>query len=288
MNPILTQQEKEKFEPMAKILAANGIAQSLSYTLERKYLNGITANSSPMYLELLSMRQDLPSAPYWIKLSQVGKPIADSAEKCFSAIQKILTTCFIPNKVQLIFLVHGKNGIYEMYLGLRSLDKEQIDATFVDGLSNFIKGMWPGLKCRRIKGNLDSIKTDIIKDYDCIDAITGIPSMESQYKIVYPATIDTFLAGMQKKNFTYMVIADPVKETDIDGILYQIRDFNGQAESLKSFNFSENSSDSMSTVLTESKSVSDGTNNSTSKKVHGEWLVLVLCWHHISFLQQEL
>ena len=132
MNPILTQQEKEKFEPMAKILAANGIAQSLSYTLERKYLNGITANSSPMYLELLSMRQDLPSAPYWIKLSQVGKPIADSAEKCFSAIQKILTTCFIPNKVQLIFLVHGKNGIYEMYLGLRSLDKEQIDATFVD------------------------------------------------------------------------------------------------------------------------------------------------------------
>ncbi len=266
MNPILTQQEKEKFEPMAKILAANGIAQSLSYTLERKYLNGITANSSPMYLELLSMRQDLPSAPYWIKLSQVGKPIADSAEKCFSAIQKILTTCFIPNKVQLIFLVHGKNGIYEMYLGLRSLDKEQIDATFVDGLSNFIKGMWPGLKCRRIKGNLDSIKTDIIKDYDCIDAITGIPSMESQYKIVYPATIDTFLAGMQKKNFTYMVIADPVKETDIDGILYQIRDFNGQAESLKSFNFSENSSDSMSTVLTESKSVSDGTNNSTSKK----------------------
>ena len=35
MNPILTQQEKEKFEPMAKILAANGIAQSLSYTLDR-------------------------------------------------------------------------------------------------------------------------------------------------------------------------------------------------------------------------------------------------------------
>ena len=103
MNPILTQQEKEKFEPMAKILAANGIAQSLSYTLERKYLNGITANSSPMYLELLSMRQDLPSAPYWIKLSQVGKPIADSAEKCFSAIQKILPPVSFQTRYNLSF-----------------------------------------------------------------------------------------------------------------------------------------------------------------------------------------
>lgn len=266
MNSIFTQQERENFDSKAKVLAANGIAQSMSYTFERKYLNGITANSSPMHLELLSRRMDLPSAPYWIKLSQVGKPIANSAEKCFTAIQKILNACFLPNKIQLIFLVQGNNGIYEMYLGLRSLDREEIDATFVDSLSNFIKGIWPGVKCKRIKDKLDATKTVIMKEYDSIDAITGIPSMESQYTAVYPTTIDTILAGMQKKNFTYMVIADPIKETDIDGILYHIRDFNGQAESLKSFNFSENISDSMSSVLTESQSISDGTNNSTSKK----------------------
>lgn len=102
--------------------------------------------------------------------------------------------------------------------------------------------------------------------------MTGIPSMESQYKTIYPATIDTLLAGMQKNDFTYMVIADPIAETDIDGILYQIRDFNGQAESLKSFNFSENYSDSMNVALSESKSICDGTNESSSQKVNGEWL----------------
>ena len=142
MNTTLTQQEKELFEPTAKILAANGVAQSVSYTFERKYLNGVTANSSPMHLELLSRRLDLPSAPYWIKLFQVGKPLVNSAEKCFTAIQKILSACFLPNKIQLIFLIHSKNGIYEMYLGLRSLDKEEIDATFVDSLTlcRFITG----------------------------------------------------------------------------------------------------------------------------------------------------
>ena len=81
MNSIFTQQERDNFDSKAKVLAANGIAQSMSYTFERKYLNGITANSNPMHLELLSRRMDLPSAPYWIKLSQVGKPIANSAEK---------------------------------------------------------------------------------------------------------------------------------------------------------------------------------------------------------------
>lgn len=263
---MLTQKEKEIFEPTAKILAANGIAQSLSFTSERKYLNDITANSSPMYMELATRRKDLPSSPYWIKITQVGKPIDDSAEKCFTAIQKILTACFLPSKTQLIFLVHGEKGVYEMYLGLRSLVKGEIDSTFVDSLNDFIKGIWPGMKCQRVKGNLEPIKNDISKKYECIDAMTGIPSMESQYKTIYPATIDTLLAGMQKNDFTYMVIADPIAETDIDGILYQVRDFNGQAESLKSFNFSENYSDSMSVALSESKSICDGTNESSSQK----------------------
>lgn len=263
---MLTQKEKEIFEPTAKILAANGIAQSLSFTSERKYLNDITANSSPMYMELATRRKDLPSSPYWIKITQVGKPIDDSAEKCFTAIQKILTACFLPSKTQLIFLVHGEKGVYEIYLGLRSLVKGEIDSTFVDSLNDFIKGIWPGMKCQRVKGNLEPIKNDISKKYECIDAMTGIPSMESQYKTIYPATIDTLLAGMQKNDFTYMVIADPITETDIDGILYQIRDFNGQAESLKSFNFSENYSDSMNVALSESKSICDGTNESSSQK----------------------
>lgn len=263
---MLTQKEKENFEPTAKILAANGIAQSLSFTSERKFLNDITPNSSPLYMELVTRRKDLPSSPYWIRITQVGKPIDDSAEKCFTAIQKILTASFLPSKIQLIFLVHGKKEGYEIYLGLRSLVKGEIDSTFVDSLNDFIKGIWPGMKCQRVKGNLEQVKDDISKKYEFIDAMTGVPSMESQYKTIYPATIDALLAGMQKHNFTYMVIADPIAETDIDGILYKVRDFNGQAESLKSFNFSENSSDSMSIALSESKSICDGTNESSSQK----------------------
>lgn len=261
----LSASQAAKFEPQAKMMAANGIAQSLSFVTERKYLNSITNRSAPFVLETpKSHRIDSPADPYWIKITQVGRPLEDSSENCFTAIQKILTSCFIPHKSQLIFLVCGENGSYNLYLGIRPLDKEVISSKFADSLSNFISGIWPGLKCTRERTNLDNIKKRL-KSFDCIDAITGIPSMESQYKSIYPATIDTLMAGMRNKDFAYMVIADPIPDNDIDGILYQTRDFNGKAESLKSFNFTENMSSSIGKTISEAHSVTEGKSETDSE-----------------------
>lgn len=269
----LSETQIAKFEPMAKMMAANGIAQSLSFTSERKYLNCISDRTVPFYLEIpKNHRIDSPSDPYWIKITQVGKPLEDSAENCFTSIQKILTSCFIPHKVQLIFIVNNNNGIYNLYLGVRPLEKETITPKFADSLSNFISGVWPGLKCSRERGNLENIKTQL-KSFDCVDAITGIPSMESQYKTVYPATIDTLMAGMRNKDFAYMVIADPIPDNDVDGILYQCRDFNGKAESLKSFNFSENMSSSIGKTVSDAYSVTEGISitDGSSKSGKSAW-----------------
>lgn len=269
----LSETQIAKFEPMAKMMAANGIAQSLSFTSERKYLNCISDRTVPFYLEIpKNHRIDSPSDPYWIKITQVGKPLEDSAENCFTSIQKILTSCFIPHKVQLIFIVNNDNGIYNLYLGVRPLEKETITPKFADSLSNFISGVWPGLKCSRERGNLENIKTQL-KSFDCVDAITGIPSMESQYKTVYPATIDTLMAGMRNKDFAYMVIADPIPDNDVDGILYQCRDFNGKAKSLKSFNFSENMSSSIGKTVSDAYSVTEGTSitDGSSKSGKSAW-----------------
>ena len=116
----MTPTEAERFEPTAKILAANGIAQSLSFLTERKYLQGIRDNSTPFSLVMPSERLDAPTTPYWIQITQVGKPLDKETENCFTAIQKVLTACFIPRNVQLLFLVNCENGISYMYLGIRS------------------------------------------------------------------------------------------------------------------------------------------------------------------------
>ena len=146
-------------------------------------------------------------------------------------------------------------------------------------MSDFIEGIWPGIKCRTVKGRnrLDFI-TNKIKDeqkgYDYVYSITGIPSMESQYKSIYPATVDKLIAGMRKKNFSYLVVADPVPEQEIDEILYKCRDFNGQAESLKSFNFSEGTSEGTNESFTQAKGIIEGISDSISRKKIDKYEIL--------------
>ncbi|WP_291589221.1 ATP-binding protein [Bacteroides sp.] len=274
-------QKEDRFEPMAKVLAANAVAQSLSFTMERKYLNEINKEGrmdAGFKLESIH-RFDSPLVPYWIEIERIGKPLDNNVEHCFSTIQKILTACFLPKKTQLIFLVHSENGVCHLYIGIRPVDSREVKFSFVDSLSDFIEGIWPGIKCRTVKGRnrLDFI-TNKIKDeqkgYDYVYSITGIPSMESQYKSIYPATVDKLIAGMRKKNFSYLVVADPVPEQEIDEILYKCRDFNGQAESLKSFNFSEGTSEGTNESFTQAKGIIEGISDSISRKKIDKYEIL--------------
>ena len=212
------QPQQDPFEPIAKILAANALAQSLSYCMERKYLASIDNGTCN-----LSCKNSTEGhhSPFWIKIEQVGKPLKDSAEDCFTAIQKILTSCFLPNETQLLFLLHSENGVCHLYIGVRPVNSRTIKDDFTENLNNFIKGLWPGLKSREVSNNelkliKEKIDTKNEGKYRCFKSITGIPSMESQYKTLYPATIDKLIAGMQQKNFTYLVVADPIEEKHID------------------------------------------------------------------------
>lgn len=278
VNELIEKQQEDKFEPVARILAANAVAQSLSFTMERKYLEGIDSSKETFHL-VSQHRTDSPVIPYWIEINQIGKPLDDSVENCFTAIQKILTSCFLPNKSQLVFLVHSENGVCHIYLGIRPIDNQVIDSSFAESLSNFMEGIWPGLKCKRVRGKnklnfLEKKLNDDDNGYENICSLTGIPSMETQYKSVYPATIDKLIAGMRKKDFTYLVVADPIPEKDVDEILYKCRDFNGQAESLKSFNFSESASEGTNSSYSKAKSISDSVSESTStEKTDKKWML---------------
>ena len=48
-NELIEKQQEDKFEPVARILAANAVAQSLSFTMERKYLESIDSSKDPPY-----------------------------------------------------------------------------------------------------------------------------------------------------------------------------------------------------------------------------------------------
>ena len=115
----MNEQQLQRFEPLAKTLVATNMAQSSSFCMERKYLQGIdgTGLTNPFHLHAMAPVSD--STVKWIAISQIGRPLDNSAENCFTAIQKILYSCFLPKQVQLLFLVIGHAGKNSMYIGLR-------------------------------------------------------------------------------------------------------------------------------------------------------------------------
>ncbi|MBQ0102874.1 MAG: ATP-binding protein [Prevotellaceae bacterium] len=248
--------------------------------MERKYLEGIGDSEVNPLFQLAEVKGTPKSPVSWIGITQVGKPLKDDAEFCFTAMQKILYSCFLPQSAQLLFLVTNDGISNKMYIGVRPLNST-IDKRFAKHLSDFMKGQWPGLKCDVITDQEQNrLRNYASQSYvsgktDNVSAITGIPSMESQYKTIYPATIDQLLAGMNGcKNFAYLVVADPIDNSEVDSMLYQCREMNGQAESLKSFNISEGKTEGLSRSITEGSnwSHSDGTNSSKSgKDWEGAW-----------------
>lgn len=259
-------------ESIAKVLAATSISQSLSFCMERKYLEKIDdANLNP-YFSLTEVISTSKNDVSWLEITQVGKPLEESVENCFTAMQKILYSCFMPKETQLLFLIIGSEKQNRLYLGVRPMSTS-IKKNITKYLSEFMKGVWPGLQCHTIKDEsedegLQSFSSLIRKDsLEYVYALTGIPSMESQYKSTYPATIDKLMAGMnQSKHYAYLVVADPIETNEIDAMLFQCREMNGQAESMKSFNVTEGRSlgSSRSHTLTDGTSTSEGI--STSKK----------------------
>ena len=131
-----------QLEPVTKVLAATAVSQSFSFCMERKYLQNIESGD-------LFMLDPSPSVPQtnvaWIAIKQIGRPLGDASESCFSAIQKILYACFLPQEMQLLFLVVGNNRENHLYLGLRAIGKANPPKSMVRNLNEFLKGIWPGL-----------------------------------------------------------------------------------------------------------------------------------------------
>ena len=105
------------YEPAAKARVATAMAASFSFCSERKYLAEISRDDS--FFKLRAVPSPAQLEAKWIAIKQVGRPLEKSAEHCFTAMQKILYSCFLPKEMQLLFLIVGTGSECKMYLGLR-------------------------------------------------------------------------------------------------------------------------------------------------------------------------
>ena len=219
----------------AAAIVAEMALQPISLDLQRKYLD-----NKSFKIEAIGSSVPDKSDISWLEITQVGKPIDDSPETIYSAIQKILQACNSKN-AKLLFLIGSHNGRYTLHLGVKNCGEERFD---IGAFGEYAKGCWNGLKCREVDGSIAKQFYEDLMKGPCVKAITGVPSIKTLYESYYNSTIDSLLAGMLNKEFYYLVIAEQVDREEIDKLIVNIRSICGSLESLKSIDYSENSSSS--------------------------------------------
>lgn len=264
-NPI--QEIPSQLEGMAKIAAATTVAQTLSYSTERKFLDNISASGSLCHLKVQGSVNHSITGYKWLRIDQVGNSSSITKKNCFEAMQTILHSCQIPN-TQLAFLVIVEKGLYKMYLGMKGITK-------MNSVQNFISTNWRGIitkKCDEGDENLSKFisNDEYIKCY----GITGVPTLNAQEK--YAKGIEQIVGGLRDyEDAAYLVMATPVSAARIDGILSTCRELQSQTESFKSFSLTENiqqgksRSLSKTTTHTITKTISQQVNANDGKKALG-------------------
>jgi len=258
------QLQPKAIDVIAQLSTSTAMAMSTSYCLERKTLAGLSDSSSIYSLYARTNGDSQLLKTNWIQIDQVGRPKEDNLKECFSALQNILHSCSFPNK-QLLFLIIGENRQFSIYLGVKGDDDHHSNdlESAIKEINAFSKASWPGLKSH-VLTDLCDIEQFTNRYYKKAYAFTGIPSMDLK-KSNYPSTVEYLLGGCKEKgDIAYLVVANPVSESELNNIVYMCDEMKGQAESFEKFNLTESlqkgTSDTFTKTITETigENTSDG------------------------------
>lgn len=265
----------KNFKYAAQVMAATAMADSIRYMSTREYLNYSphSYEQHPFILGNGANNNIIDQSPIrWIKIDQVGRH-SENSRMCFAAMQKILFSCHDAEKKQIIFLVNGNGKEVELYIGIRFIGQNNSRKAcdiFAQSTASYIKTLWSGTQTKFVKGDdaPDRILEGLIPGkgaYQHLYSLTGVPSFMEGSGSESLTSLDTLIGALGDKRFTYIVIANPVAEHQVNSIIHQCNEMYGQLESVKSFDFSESFNQSETDSI--AKSISEYWNESETESV---------------------
>lgn len=221
---------------------ADTLSLSLLFSLRRQYLD--VPFDKATFIQPIEGSNISPEIPHFLRLVQVGDPALSSLHQPFTALQTALSACHAPGSYTLIFVVTSDGQENRIYLGVRGHSPSVQPYAFVDYLGHFLEGNWPGTRLERCdyKREIEpQLVYPMTRRLNYATALTGIPSLKPGDHPGYPQSLDRMLRGMRGKRFMYMIVAEPMNQGDIEGIIYQCRDLTGRVHTLTKQTLTETS-----------------------------------------------
>ncbi|NEQ75200.1 MAG: hypothetical protein F6K23_20425 [Okeania sp. SIO2C9] len=244
------------------IQVANVMSHSLLLSLGREYLGQSFKKSE--YINYFPPTVGAVGNPYFLHLKSIDDSKVNSLEEQLTALQLSFSACHNLGGDNLVFMINSDGSNNHVYLGTRSRNTD-----FVDNLQAMLKGNLPGTELELYLPNDSQFKTQIeepLKQFNYPTAITGIPSVNLGY-----SQIDRLLRSLEGSPFSYMVIAEPMVETEVNQIIYNLRELLGQVSSLSKVtldeNFTKTISEELQRTVTNSRSISSSTGGGKSSDI---------------------
>lgn len=219
---------------------ADTLSQSLLFSLGRQYLD--VPFDQAAFLQPVGREGPPAEVPHFLRLEQVGDPPAGSLQQPFTALQTALAACHDPGRYTLLFVVASSGQENRVYLGVRGRDAAAQPYAFVDTLGHFLEGNWSGTRLARCDYRREitpHILYPISRRMRHAVALTGIPSLKPGDHPGYPQSLDRLLRGLRGRSFMYVIVAEPMGQAEINGIITLCRDLAGRVHTLTSANLTE-------------------------------------------------
>jgi len=230
--PIATHQGEipvPEISPPPAVVDTVAVSHALHAVLSRAFLDLPLGEAIRPLPPLAAPRTE---EPVFLRLRQIGKPLAGTAQETLSALQNVLTACHAPGKFTVIFVLASDGNQNTIYLGAQSHEAGRSALGFLHSMGNFLEANWPGtqlIPCDaddevRLNHFQQSIGEESEDDFGYAIALTGAPSLKTGERSGSPQTLDRLLNGMRGRPFVYVVIAEPVSGGEVDNILHRCRD----------------------------------------------------------------
>jgi len=242
------------------------MSQSLLFAMGRNYLDGPIFQNN--YVRLVD--SDMPDVveAAFMRLEQVGQPVTRVPGEYLRAIQTFLGAAHDP-RYGLLFIISSDGYQNNLYIGVVARTVGAHPTLFAEQLGQFLSSNWPGTRARLVK-NYNEVVKDIhvpLSQYRYARAMTGIPSAKTG-PMQDMQSLDQFMRGLRGKPYLYMVVAEPMSESQVGEIITSCRTLGGQLHAFTKATInnstSTGTSNSTSTSTSESASKSSSSSKSTS------------------------
>lgn len=256
------------YTELAEIQDLNELAESINLAKDIITKDYLYQLSKYEVAELPNELKELDISEY-TRIYKFTKMVSDKNESVIDKFVTVLNAAYSSNAT-VITLISGHKEYTDYYLGVVSKDVSQQNETIEtqgETLKGVLTGNFPGLEIVSVSGENKKQLLNNVFVYDYVTSISGIASIRNEKDNSYEKFvqgIEHLVDSMQGREYSVVVIADPVSSEEIAATKLGYESLYTQLSPFLKTSVSFNESESITLTQTHTEGVTESIGESTS------------------------